>query len=90
LIIFSAHGIGGQSGQGGCGKYALQYVGEEDFPAASKAILDRADRRQSKFADKITGFRNGCMGKACAGRIKQGKSEGAIKGSWLLMEWGIC
>jgi hypothetical protein len=42
------------------------------FSEGSKAILDRADRRQSNFADKITGFRNGSIGKACAGRIKQG------------------
>ena len=27
-------------------------AGEEDFPAASKAILDRTDRHQSNFADK--------------------------------------
>ncbi|WP_270544988.1 hypothetical protein [Butyricimonas paravirosa] len=52
MIIFSAHGIGGQSGQGGCGKYALRHVGEEDFSAASKAILDRTDNRQSNFAEK--------------------------------------
>jgi hypothetical protein len=32
---FSAHGIGGQSRQGGCGKYTLRYFGEEDFTAAS-------------------------------------------------------
>ena len=32
---FSAHGIGGQNGQGGCGKYTLRYFGEEDFTAAS-------------------------------------------------------
>lgn len=32
LIIFSAPKIGGRSGQGGRGKYALRCVGEEDFP----------------------------------------------------------
>lgn len=32
---FSAYGIGDQSCQGGYGKYALQHVEEEDFPAAS-------------------------------------------------------
>jgi hypothetical protein len=33
-------------------------VREEDFPTAGKAILDRTDRCQSNFAEKITGFRD--------------------------------
>ena len=51
LIIFSAHEIGGRSGQGGCGKYARRH-GEEDFQTASKAVLDRTGKRQSNFAEK--------------------------------------
>ncbi len=54
---FSAHGIGGRSGQGGCGKYALQrnrrgrFSGSKRERSLAGTIAD-----QSNFAEKITGL----------------------------------
>ena len=72
---FSARRIGGRPRQGGHGKYAPDMSGRKIFRRQAQAVLDRADSRQSNFAEKITGLPEWNMGGTSAGRIKQRDSE---------------
>ena len=58
--LFFCPRIGGQSKNKDAAKNTLASEdGEEDFPPASKEVLERTDRRQSKFAETIDGLRSG-------------------------------
>jgi hypothetical protein len=59
---------------------------EGRFSVASKAILGRTDNRQSNFAERIIGLSEWEYRESMCRKNKKGESEGAIKGTRLLME----